>query len=80
VDINSEWGQIFSFRQVVCSVVVTGQIATATNGFWDAGTGGACGHFHRRWTARQLFLTDGEPNESPLLLRMATDCSEGRFV
>lgn len=33
-------------KSVVCSVVVTGQIATATNGFWDAGTGGACGHFH----------------------------------
>lgn len=31
-------------------------------------------------TASQLFLTDGEPNESPLLLRMATDCSEGRFM
>ncbi|KAG0619021.1 hypothetical protein M758_4G109300 [Ceratodon purpureus] len=31
-------------------------------------------------TARQLFLTDGESNESPLLLRMATDCNEGRFI
>jgi hypothetical protein len=64
----------------VYSVVVTGQIATATNGFRDAGTRGACGHFHYGRTARQLFLTDGEPNESPLLLRMATDCCEGRFM
>ena len=64
-------GQIFSFKHVVWSVVVTGQIATATNGFWDAGTGGACSHFHYGRTARQLFLTNGEPNESPLLLQMA---------
>ncbi|XP_024365990.1 uncharacterized protein [Physcomitrium patens] len=31
-------------------------------------------------TARQLFLSDGELNEPPLLLRMATDCSDGCFI
>ncbi|KAJ8436653.1 hypothetical protein Cgig2_003032 [Carnegiea gigantea] len=28
----------------------------------------------------QLFLTDGKPNRPPLLLRMATDCDDGKFI
>ncbi|VFQ97101.1 unnamed protein product [Cuscuta campestris] len=28
----------------------------------------------------QLFLTDEEPNKPPLLLRMASDCEDGKFI
>ncbi|KAK1382183.1 DUF676 domain-containing protein [Heracleum sosnowskyi] len=28
----------------------------------------------------QLFLTDGKPNKPPILLRMACDCEEGKFI
>ncbi|XP_042489080.1 putative lipase YDR444W [Macadamia integrifolia] len=31
-------------------------------------------------TGRQLFLTDGKPSRPPLLLRMASDCKEGKFI
>ncbi|KAG9446820.1 hypothetical protein H6P81_012948 [Aristolochia fimbriata] len=31
-------------------------------------------------TGRQLFLTDGKPNRPPLLLRMASDCKDGKFI
>lgn len=31
-------------------------------------------------TGKQLFLTDGKSSDPPLLLRMASDCSEGRFM
>ncbi|RAL49698.1 hypothetical protein DM860_001989 [Cuscuta australis] len=31
-------------------------------------------------TGRQLFLTDGKPNVPPLLLRMASDCEEMKFI
>ena len=31
-------------------------------------------------TGSQLFLTDGKPNRPPLLLRMATDCDDGKFM
>ncbi|XP_031129926.1 putative lipase YDR444W [Ipomoea triloba] len=31
-------------------------------------------------TGRQLFLTDGKPNMPPLLLRMASDCEDGKFI
>ncbi|KAA8515117.1 hypothetical protein F0562_018296 [Nyssa sinensis] len=31
-------------------------------------------------TGSQLFLTDGNPNKSPLLLRMASDCEDGKFI
>lgn len=31
-------------------------------------------------TGRQLFLTDGKASDPPLLLRMASDCSEGLFM
>ncbi|KAJ4975368.1 hypothetical protein NE237_000474 [Protea cynaroides] len=31
-------------------------------------------------TGRQLFLTDGKPSRPPLLLRMASDCEEGKFI
>ncbi|XP_025691828.1 uncharacterized protein [Arachis hypogaea] len=31
-------------------------------------------------TGSQLFLTDGKANKPPLLLRMATDCEEGKFL
>lgn len=31
-------------------------------------------------TGRQLFLTDGKASDPPLLLRMASDCSEGLFI
>lgn len=31
-------------------------------------------------TGSQLFLTDGKPNRPPLLLRMATDCDDGKFI
>ncbi|GLT80090.1 hypothetical protein SLA2020_515490 [Shorea laevis] len=31
-------------------------------------------------TGRQLFLTDGKPNKPPLLLRMASDCEDGKFL
>ncbi|XP_052179474.1 uncharacterized protein LOC127792881 isoform X2 [Diospyros lotus] len=31
-------------------------------------------------TGRQLFLTDGKPNKPPLLLRMASDCEDGKFI
>ncbi|XP_031393523.1 putative lipase C4A8.10 isoform X2 [Punica granatum] len=31
-------------------------------------------------TGAQLFLTDGKPNRPPLLLRMASDCEDGKFI
>ncbi|XP_042010440.1 uncharacterized protein LOC121759019 isoform X1 [Salvia splendens] len=31
-------------------------------------------------TGSQLFLTDGEADKPPLLLRMASDCDEGKFL
>ncbi|KAL0535007.1 hypothetical protein IC582_029317 [Cucumis melo] len=31
-------------------------------------------------TGSQLFLTDGKPDKPPLLLRMASDCDEGKFI
>lgn len=31
-------------------------------------------------TGRQLFLTDGKPEKPPLLLRMATDCEDLKFL
>ncbi|MCI07368.1 alpha/beta-hydrolase superfamily protein, partial [Trifolium medium] len=31
-------------------------------------------------TGSQLFLTDGKPNKPPLLLRMASDCEDGKFL
>lgn len=31
-------------------------------------------------TGGQLFLTDGKPNRPPLLLRMATDCDDLKFL
>ncbi|XP_057544494.1 uncharacterized protein LOC130823762 isoform X1 [Amaranthus tricolor] len=31
-------------------------------------------------TGSQLFLTDGKPNRAPLLLKMATDCEDGKFI
>lgn len=31
-------------------------------------------------TGAQLFLTDGKPNKPPLLLRMASDCEDGKFL
>lgn len=31
-------------------------------------------------TGRQLFLTDGKPSRPPLLLRMASDCEDGKFI
>ncbi|XP_011085998.1 uncharacterized protein LOC105167859 isoform X1 [Sesamum indicum] len=31
-------------------------------------------------TGSQLFLTDGNPNKPPLLLRMASDCEDGQFI
>ncbi|KAF5947488.1 hypothetical protein HYC85_013445 [Camellia sinensis] len=31
-------------------------------------------------TGSQLFLTDGKPNNPPLLLRMASDCEDGKFI
>ncbi|KAH6765299.1 Hydrolase-like protein family [Perilla frutescens var. hirtella] len=31
-------------------------------------------------TGTQLFLTDGKPTKPPLLLRMASDCEEGKFI
>lgn len=31
-------------------------------------------------TGSQLFLTDGLPNKPPLLLRMASDCEDGKFL
>ncbi|CAK8578545.1 unnamed protein product [Lathyrus sativus] len=31
-------------------------------------------------TGSQLFLTDGKPNRPPLLLRMASDCKDGKFL
>ncbi|KAL7243583.1 hypothetical protein ACSBR1_015894 [Camellia fascicularis] len=31
-------------------------------------------------TGSQLFLTDGEPNKPPLVLRMASDCEDGKFL
>lgn len=39
-------GQFSPSNRSCAAVIVTRQIATATNGFWDAGTGGACSHFH----------------------------------
>ncbi|KAJ9136039.1 hypothetical protein P3X46_033153 [Hevea brasiliensis] len=31
-------------------------------------------------TGSQLFLTDGKPAKPPLLLRMASDCEDGKFI
>lgn len=31
-------------------------------------------------TGSQLFLTDGKPNKPPLLLQMASDCEDGKFI
>uniref|UniRef100_A0A2C9U5H1 DUF676 domain-containing protein n=1 Tax=Manihot esculenta TaxID=3983 RepID=A0A2C9U5H1_MANES len=31
-------------------------------------------------TGSQLFLTDGKPDKPPLLLRMASDCEDGKFI
>ncbi|XP_055834917.1 lipid droplet phospholipase 1-like [Solanum dulcamara] len=31
-------------------------------------------------TGKQLFLTDGKSNKPPLLLRMASDCDDGKFI
>ncbi|XP_057463160.1 uncharacterized protein LOC130753196 isoform X2 [Actinidia eriantha] len=31
-------------------------------------------------TGSQLFLTDGKPKKPPLLLRMASDCEDGKFI
>lgn len=31
-------------------------------------------------TGKQLFLTDGKSSDPPLLLRMASDCTEGPFM
>ncbi|RVW12968.1 hypothetical protein CK203_106285 [Vitis vinifera] len=31
-------------------------------------------------TGSQLFLTDGKPNKPPLLLRMASNCEDGKFI
>ncbi|XP_019157419.1 PREDICTED: uncharacterized protein LOC109153985 [Ipomoea nil] len=31
-------------------------------------------------TGSQLFLTDGKPNKPPLLLQMASDCEDGKFL
>ncbi|KAJ8761105.1 hypothetical protein K2173_000784 [Erythroxylum novogranatense] len=31
-------------------------------------------------TGSQLFLTDGQPNKPPLLLRMTSDCEDGQFM
>lgn len=31
-------------------------------------------------TGSQLFLTDAKPDKPPLLLRMASDCEEGKFM
>lgn len=31
-------------------------------------------------TGSQLFLTDGKPERPPLLLRMASDCEDGKFI
>lgn len=31
-------------------------------------------------TGSQLFLTDGKPEKPPLLLRMASDCEDGKFM
>ncbi|XP_016478236.1 uncharacterized protein LOC107799608 [Nicotiana tabacum] len=31
-------------------------------------------------TGSQLFLTDGKPTKPPLLLRMASDCDDGKFI
>uniref|UniRef100_A0A0D6QWT6 DUF676 domain-containing protein n=2 Tax=Araucaria cunninghamii TaxID=56994 RepID=A0A0D6QWT6_ARACU len=33
-----------------------------------------------RRTGRQLFLTDGKASRPPLLLRMASDCEDGKFI
>ncbi|XP_049937036.1 uncharacterized protein LOC116267174 isoform X2 [Nymphaea colorata] len=33
-----------------------------------------------RRTGRQLFLTDGRASKPPLLLRMASDCEDGKFI
>ncbi|WOL08236.1 hypothetical protein Cni_G16988 [Canna indica] len=33
-----------------------------------------------RRTGRQLFLTDDKPNKPPLLLRMASDCEDFKFI
>lgn len=33
-----------------------------------------------RRTGRQLFLTDGKSSKPPLLLRMASDCEDGKFI
>jgi len=33
-----------------------------------------------RRTGRQLFLTDGKYSKPPLLLRMASDCEDGKFI
>eukprot|EP01018_Ginkgo_biloba_P000016 Gb_11312 [translate_table: standard] len=33
-----------------------------------------------RRTGRQLFLTDGKASRPPLLLRMASDCKDGKFI
>ncbi|XP_039019715.1 uncharacterized protein LOC120151275 isoform X1 [Hibiscus syriacus] len=31
-------------------------------------------------TGKQLFLTDGKPSRPPLLLKMASDCEDGKFL
>lgn len=31
-------------------------------------------------TGKQLYLTDGKPSRPPLLLRMASDCEDGKFL
>lgn len=31
-------------------------------------------------TGSQLFLTDGKPDKPPLLLRMTSDCEDGKFM
>ncbi|MCH95467.1 alpha/beta-hydrolase superfamily protein, partial [Trifolium medium] len=31
-------------------------------------------------TGTQLFLTDDKPNKPSLLLRMASDCEDGKFI
>ncbi|CAN0853430.1 Lipid droplet phospholipase 1 [Linum grandiflorum] len=37
-------------------------------------------HIFVGYTGKQLFLTDGQPNKPPLLLRMTSDCEEGKFI
>ncbi|KAJ8541755.1 hypothetical protein K7X08_002571 [Anisodus acutangulus] len=37
-------------------------------------------HIFAGRTGSQLFLTDGKPNKPPLLLRMASDCDDGKFI